>query len=241
MSRTVQWFDSVASTMTLAAELAAQDYPHGTVVGADEQRAGVGRYGRAWHSPKGAGLYFTEILRLPLKPADLPVVTLALGLAAAEAIVRVTDLACDLRWPNDLMIGNRKCAGILVQLHEQAILAGIGINVNHGEFPPELAAIATSLRIAANGREFEREKLLPVLLESIDSHCDLLVREGKDTILRMFSESSSYARGRRVCVDLADRTITGVTDGLDQAGFLLVRTDDGKRETILAGGVRPCS
>lgn len=240
MSRIIQWFDSVQSTMIVAAELAAKGYPHGTVVGADEQRAGVGRYGRAWHSPKGAGLYFTELLRLPLKPEDLPVVTLALGLATAEAIVKITDVSCDLRWPNDLMIANRKCAGILVQLQDQAILAGIGINVNHTEFPPELAGLATSIRIAA-GREFSREKLLPALLESIDSHCDLLVREGKDTVIRMFTESSSYARGRKVCVDLADRTITGTTEGLDQAGFLLVRTEDGKRETILAGGVRPCS
>ncbi len=226
--------------MNVAADLANKGYPHGTVIGADEQRAGIGRYGRSWHSPKGAGLYFTELLRLALKPEDLPVVTLALGLAAAEGIVKVTDVACDLRWPNDLMIGPKKCAGILVQLQAPVILAGIGINVNHTEFPDELASLATSLRIAG-GREFSREKLLYALLESIDSHCNLLVSEGKDTIIRMFTETSSYARGRRVCVDLGDRTIMGTTDGLNAAGYLLLQTDDGKRETILAGGVRPCS
>ncbi len=238
--RPIHWFDSIGSTMTYAAQLAAEHHPHGTVVGADEQRQGQGRYGRAWHSEKGTGLYFSEILRLPLKPDALPVVTLALGLATVEAIATVTGLSCDLRWPNDLLAGDKKCAGILVQLQNSAIIAGIGINVNQVAFPDEISGLATSLRIQS-GREQSKEKLLAALLTSIDTHCDILVEEGKDKILQMFTAVSTYARGRRVFVDLGERTIEGTTAGLTPYGFLLVRLDNGKLETVLAGGVRPCS
>ena len=102
--------------MRAAAELAGQGCPSGTVVGADEQTAGRGRHGHSWHSEAAAGLYITEILRLPVKPDELPIVTLMLGLAAAEAIFQTCGIQCDLRWPNDVLIGSRKCAGILVQL-----------------------------------------------------------------------------------------------------------------------------
>jgi BirA family biotin operon repressor/biotin-[acetyl-CoA-carboxylase] ligase len=236
----VHWFDSIDSTMIYAAKLAADNYPSGTVVGAEEQVAGHGRYGRKWHSEKGVGLYVSEILRLNVTPSDIPVVTLALGLATADAIQKTADIACDLRWPNDVIVAGKKCAGILAQLHETAIISGIGINVNHSAFPEDIRNLATSLKLAT-GREHNRERLLINLLRSVDTHCGILETQGRDAILRMFSRASSYVSGRRVYVDQNEMTLEGVTDGLDASGFLYLRTPDGQRRLILAGGVRPCS
>jgi BirA family transcriptional regulator, biotin operon repressor / biotin---[acetyl-CoA-carboxylase] ligase len=234
---TIHTFDSVDSTMLRAADLAAQGCEHGTVVVADEQTAGQGRHGRSWHSEKQAGLYMSQVSRLKMCPDTLPIVTLALGLATAEAITDVTGVACDLRWPNDVLVGGKKCAGILVQLVDGVLIIGIGINVNHTEFPPELSDTATSLRIAT-GREHSRDKLLDRLIVAIDEHLDTLMRSGKDAVLRAFALASSYVRGRRVIVD---ENLQGTTDGLDPQGFLILRSDNGRRTLILAGGVRPCS
>ena len=134
--RRVQWFESIDSTMIRAAGLAREGCPHGTIIGADEQTAGIGRQGHLWHSEKGAGLYVSIVLRLPVEARALPVVMLALGLAVQEAIAQTTSLAPDLRWPNDVLIGGRKCAGILAQLEGNAIIAGVGINVSQTGFPP---------------------------------------------------------------------------------------------------------
>jgi len=210
---------------------AAVGHLQGTVVVADEQTSGQGRLGRSWHSEKGSGLYFSIVLG---SPEATPLITLSLGLAAQEAIQNVAGIGCDLRWPNDVLIGERKCAGILVERRGKMVIAGIGVNVNHASFPPEIADTATSLRIAT-GREHDKEALLTRLLESIDAFTKLLADEGPDAILRLFTEASSYVRGRRVVVD----GVTGATDGLDSKGFLWLREDSGARRRILAGGVRP--
>ena len=238
--RRIDWHPTIDSTRHEASRLAAAGCASGTTVGAEEQTAGLGRYGRAWHSEPGSGLYFSVILRFPFTADTMPVVTLALGLAAGDAILKATDVACDLRWPNDVLIQSKKCAGILTQLEGSAIIAGIGINVNHSAFPDELGAIATSLRIAS-GRVQSRERLLVEILASIDSYCGLLEREGKEPILDMFTRASSYVYGRRVSVDQGDSVLQGTTVGLNAAGFLMLRGDDGKQNVIIAGGVRPCS
>jgi BirA family biotin operon repressor/biotin-[acetyl-CoA-carboxylase] ligase len=239
--RQVHRFASVDSTMVRAASLAAQGCESGTVVVADEQTAGQGRHGHGWHSEKDAGLYMSEVMRLKICPDTLPVVTLALGLATAEAITQAAGIACDLRWPNDVLIGGKKCAGILVQLQDGAFVLGIGINVNHTSFPPDLASAATSLRLAT-GHDYSREDLLDKLIVAIDEHIDTLLKHGKEPVLRAFARTSSYVRGRRVNVDVGGGVLEGTTDGLDPQGFLFLRSDDGRRTLVLAGGVRPvCS
>ncbi len=217
--------DCVDSTMT-----AALGRPPGTVVVAEEQTAGQGRMGRSWHSPRGEGLYCSIVLAAP-QPA--PVLTLALGLAAKEAIERTAPVACDLRWPNDVLLAERKVAGILVQLQEAAAIAGIGINVSQASFPPELAPHATSLRLAT-GTIYSRELLLANLLDAVETYTGLLAAEGAEPVLRLFSQASSYVSGRRVVVEGTE----GVTDGLDPSGFLWLKTPRGRR-LIRAGNVRP--
>jgi len=231
-SRDIHYHQRLDSTMHEAARLAAAGVPSGTVVIAEEQTAGIGRYQRPWHSEAASGLYFSVVLRVPIHP----VITLALGLATVDAIQKTTGIACDLRWPNDVLIGDRKLAGILTHLDGPAVIAGIGINVNHAAFPPELSALATSLRIASGNKQ-SREDLLVELLPAVDT----LVIEGRPAILKMFSHASSYVHGRRVRVDQENGIVTGTTAGLTEDGFLLVRGDDQREHVILAGGVRPCS
>jgi BirA family biotin operon repressor/biotin-[acetyl-CoA-carboxylase] ligase len=220
-----------------AAALAAQGEPHGTVVVAEKQTAGVGRHGHSWHSEADGGLYLSIILRLPLIPDTLPVLTMALGLAAQRAVDDIASVACDLRWPNDLLLNEKKLAGILVQAPEAGILiAGVGVNVNQTVFPEELHSIATSLRLET-GQEYSRETLLDRIVAESLRYAELLTERGKRSILEQFEARSSYVRGKLVEVDGPDRIITGITAGLDENGFLRVQTAHGI-ETIVAGGVR---
>ncbi len=238
--RRLSYFASLGSTMTEAARLAAEGAPSGTAVIAEEQTAGQGRLGRGWHSEPGSGLYVTVVLRPKVAPEALPVLTLAMGLAAAEAIARAADLECDLRWPNDLMLDGRKVAGILAQLVEGAAIVGIGINVNHAAFPAELAAQAASLRMVS-GRTHSREDLLVELLEAADRFAKMLAEGGVKPVLELFARRSSYASGKRVAVEQPGGVVEGTTAGLDPQGFLRLRRDDGVEVLILAGGVRAVS
>ena len=220
--REVDFYTTIGSTMDAAAGRAP-----GTVIIAEEQTAGQGRHGHSWHSEPGSGIYLSIVLQ------PVPLLTLALGLATAEAITSVTGVACDLRWPNDVMVDGKKAAGILVQFAGGTAIGGIGINVNHTAFPAALADEATSLRLHA-GRVFDRTAILLALIPAIDSFAAL----ASETILRLFAQASSYARGRRVTVEQANVTIQGVTAGLDSCGYLIVRQDNGTDTLIVAGGVR---
>lgn len=236
--RPVEWHQSLPSTMHRASVLAKQGARHGTVVGAEEQTHGEGRMGREWHSSAGDGLYITMILRPELPPRDAPMLTLCLGLAVAEAISRVTPLRCDLRWPNDVLLGNRKVCGILVKYEEGCFLAGIGINLEQTSFPEGLATPATSLAMEGHP-EIARENLLKTIADLVDSYVTMLEKGGKDRILETFALASSYARGRKVEVDFGTHTERGVTDGLNEDGYLWLRLPDGERRLVVAGGVRP--
>jgi BirA family biotin operon repressor/biotin-[acetyl-CoA-carboxylase] ligase len=221
-ARRIEYYPAIDSTMRAAVGL-----EQGSVVLAGEQTAGRGRHGRRWHSEPASGIYCSIVL----KPA--PALTLALGLATADAIARATGMLCDLRWPNDVMLAGKKVAGILVQVVDGNAIAGIGINVNHSSFPAELVSEATSLRLHT-GAPVSLTGIVLTLLPAIDTFVEL----DRGTILRLFARASSYAAGRRVTVAQSDGTIEGTTAGLDPAGFLIVRKDDGTDTLIVAGGVR---
>jgi BirA family biotin operon repressor/biotin-[acetyl-CoA-carboxylase] ligase len=230
----VHWLDRVESTMIEAARLAEAGAPTGTVVAAREQTAGQGRQGRTWISKPGDGLYCTFILRIKAAPADIPCVTLALGLGVVEALGPVVGAGLDIRWPNDVLWEGKKLCGILARLEHGAVLAGIGVNLNQTEFETGLRTPATSLKLAT-GKRHEAEDVLELLMESV-MRCVELHRED---VLRLFGQTSSYVSGRKVRVDLDGPILEGVTDGLDEFGFLRIRKADGTRETVYAGGVRP--
>ena len=236
-SNPLHYFETIGSTMTVASKLVDVSAPHGTVILAEEQSAGVGRLGRSWFSPAAAGIYMSILLRLKLAPASSPIASLLVGLAVVDAIQKTTNLLCDLRWPNDVLIGERKVSGVLTQLVDDCVIAGIGINVNQLSFPHDLRTPATSLRIESNGREQAREPLLIQLLESLEGLCEKLWSEGVTGILRAFSAVSTYARHRRVIIE--ETGAYGTTTGLDENGFLLIRFDDGQLQRLASGGVRP--
>lgn len=235
--RLIEWHEVIDTTMRRAAELAREGCPAGTIVGADAQTAGLGRLGRRWESQPG-GLYFTIVLRPRAEPRDLPAVTLALGLGAADALRSFAGLAADLRWPNDVMASGKKLAGILAQWQDGAVLAGVGLNVSQRDFPPEVARLATSLELET-GQPHDRRLLLPALAASIESHVHILETCGVEAILRLFENASSYAAGRRVTAETPQGSVLGTTAGLTREGFLRLRCDDGQLITLTAGGVRP--
>jgi BirA family biotin operon repressor/biotin-[acetyl-CoA-carboxylase] ligase len=178
--------------------------------------------------------------------------SLATALAAQAAITTATGLTPDIRWPNDLLIRNKKCGGILVETAAVApqsdapamlrhAVIGVGINVNHHSFVAELESLATSLR-RESGRPWAREQILIEFLRALEKEIALLEAElrgnaTKASLLDRFTAASSWVRGKHVSVDEAGG-YTGVTDGLDARGFLRVSGDDGLLHTVLSGGVR---
>ena len=242
LGRPFYYHAAIDTTMREAAELAARGEPSGAFVIAERQTAGRGRLGRTWVAEPG-GLYFSVILRPAVSPADAAALTLALGLATGRAIHRVAGVPCDLRWPNDVMLHDRKCAGILAELDADGgrlrhIIAGIGVNVNQARLPGELAATATSLRIQT-GCDYARETLLEEILAEIDRYTGILVERGPAAVVELFTRASSYAAGRRVVVIDGEAETAGVTAGLTSAGVLLLRRQDGSVAPVLAGSVRP--
>jgi len=211
---------------------------------AEEQTAGRGRGGHRWESDSSKGIYCSAVLRPHLAPADVLLISLAAGLAVWEAVHEVTGVEADLRWPNDVLCGDAKVCGILIEMHAEAtrvqhIVAGMGLNVNQREFPPELLPIATSLRLES-GRDWSRVELAAALLKSLDREYRAFVADlgvARRDVLRRFELHSSYVRGRAVQVD-EDGGYHGTTVGLDARGFLQVQTEAGIK-TVLSGGVRP--
>jgi BirA family transcriptional regulator, biotin operon repressor / biotin---[acetyl-CoA-carboxylase] ligase len=248
--RKLSHFATIDSTNIRAVEAANAGGEDGAVYVADEQTAGRGRGGHSWHSTAGAGLYVSAIVRPEMGLAEALWLSLATGLAAQRAILESTGVHADIRWPNDLLIGRKKCGGILVETGTHPgtparlryAVIGIGINVNHDAFPPELASLATSLRIES-GAIAPRDVLLANLLLALDAEITLLEAELHDApravpLLGRFTAASSWVQGMRVRVD-EDGGYTGETVGLNSKGFLLVQGDDGKLHTVLSGGVRP--
>jgi BirA family biotin operon repressor/biotin-[acetyl-CoA-carboxylase] ligase len=230
--------DSTNSDALQAARSAA---PHGSVFFADEQRAGRGRGDHAWHSAAGEGLYVSLLLRPPIPALRLPLLPLAAGLAAADAIRTVAGLTVDLRWPNDLLIGPRKAGGILVEskISGGAVdfaVVGIGINVHQECFDSDLATPATSLDLEAV-RRVSRQHLLLSLLKSLEREAlGLADAAAGVTIPSRVEQASTWIRDRQVEVH-GPQACTGVTAGLDEHGFLLVSTGDGL-VTVQTGGIR---
>ena len=241
-ARRIHHFFKTDSTNTVAMHLAERGEPHGSLVLAEEQTGGRGRAGRSWISEKSAGIYCSILLRPPLPPAHAPLLTLVAGLAARDAAAEELDRALDLRWPNDLLVGGRKFAGILTEMHAEPdhihyAVVGIGINVNQTKMPPEIAAIATSLKMETR-KSHSRLELLLRMLHLFDRYYSQFISSGAQPILRRFAEVSSYFSGKRVRITTSTETFTGTTAGLEPSGVLRVARDDGNgTELVLSGDV----
>ena len=239
IGKRIHHFFKTDSTNSVAMRLGERGEPHGTLVIAEEQTAGRGRGGHAWHSEKTNGIYMTVLLRPPISPQHAPLITMVAGLAVRDAILEQTGVVPDLRWPNDLLFGRKKFCGILTEMNAEQdrihfVAVGIGINVNHLKVPDELAAIATSLRIET-GRSHSRVEIVARLLRHLDSYYNRFVSDGAESIVARFSEVSSYAHGKRVRIATTTGTYTGTTDGLEPGGLLRVRRDDGRTVPVISG------
>jgi BirA family biotin operon repressor/biotin-[acetyl-CoA-carboxylase] ligase len=229
------------STNTDASTAARASAPHGSVYFADEQLAGRGRGDHAWHSASREGLYVSVLLRPAIPAVRLALLPLAAGLAAANAIQTTAGLSVDIRWPNDLLIGPRKVGGILVESKIDAnsvahAVVGIGINAHQRSFDVGLSTPATSLDLEA-GAAISRQRLLIALLKSLQRETlELLDSAARESIPRRVQQASTWVHGRSVQVH-GPQACTGVTAGLDENGFLLVRTEDGL-VTVQTGGLR---
>ncbi len=242
-TRQIHHYYKIGSTNAEAMRSAVEGAPEGSVFLAEEQLAGRGRGAHSWHSARSAGIYCSVILRPAMPPSDALIFSLAAGLAVRAAVAEIApQLLPDLKWPNDALLGGKKFCGILTEMNAEVtrvrhLVVGIGINVNQVKFPAELREIATSLRIET-GTEWARVELCAALLKSLDREYRILIEDARarDTILRRFEDSSSSVRGRKVSVE-ENGGLAGITEGLDERGFLRVRTAEGLR-TVVSGTVR---
>jgi BirA family biotin operon repressor/biotin-[acetyl-CoA-carboxylase] ligase len=234
-------FFKTDSTNRVALVLGHAGEPEGAIVLAEEQTAGRGRAGHAWHSERAAGIYVTLLLRPMLAPVQAPLLTMMAGLSAHTAVEAVAGLPVDLKWPNDLMIRGKKAGGILTEMHADPgairfVVVGIGLNVNQERFPSELVSVATSLR-QETGKPQSRMELLVRLLREFESDYNRFVREGVASVVKRFEVLSSYAHGKRVRVTNGSESYLGTTVGLGPEGLLQVERDDGRVMTVIAGDV----
>jgi BirA family biotin operon repressor/biotin-[acetyl-CoA-carboxylase] ligase len=237
----LRYFPEIESTNTAAMAAAAEGAEEGTIFLADQQTAGRGRNGHSWHSESGSAILVSIVLRPRIAAAQSLWLSLMAGVAVHDAILRVCGSVPDLRWPNDLLIAKRKVCGILTEISAESerlrfAVIGIGINAGQQSFPAELSPLATSLAIET-GKAWSRTALLLALLESLESeYFRALKHGGKEALLSRVESISSYVRGKKVHVDESGG-YDGLTYGLDESGFLLVRTSEGIRR-VLSGGVR---
>ncbi len=237
--RRIEWRHELDSTQRLARDLARAGAEEGTTVIAESQSAGRGRLGRQWHSPPGVNLYCSVILRPPLAPAAVPCLALVTGLAVADAVRAVTGLVATLKWPNDVLVGGRKVAGILTELEAEIervrfVIAGIGVNVNADAFPAELADKATSLRLAA-GRPVDRAAVTAGLLAALEGRYRRFLAAGF-AAMRGEWEACSALTGKEVRVTAPEGEVAGRVLGVDDDGALRLEGPGGELR-VVAGEV----
>jgi BirA family biotin operon repressor/biotin-[acetyl-CoA-carboxylase] ligase len=208
--------------------------PAGLVVVAERQLAGRGRRGAAWFSPPGGGLAFSVLLRPSEMKPLWPRLSLAAGLAVAEGLDR-HGVSAEVKWPNDVWVGGRKIAGILVEAGDDFAIVGIGINVGLTRLPPELETVATSLALEC-GQPPERALVLASVLERLRVW-DRRIGAGFDELLRRFRERCALT-GRQVRLQTAEGPLRGSVRGIADGGELLLETPAGPRKIVQADEVR---
>jgi BirA family biotin operon repressor/biotin-[acetyl-CoA-carboxylase] ligase len=229
------------STNRQAKILAQKGAPEGTLVLADRQTQGRGRMGRSWDSPRG-GIFLSLVLRPALPPFEAPAITLVAGVAASETLVHLTGLEARIKWPNDILIKDRKIAGILTEISSEMdaidhVVMGIGINVNltADDLAPEVRPLATSVCIGA-GREFSRVALIQEFLKRFDRDYARLQSESFSAVRQRWKALTDII-GRRVRVEMIGRVCEGVVADVDQEGGLILEDKAGDLCRVISGDV----
>jgi len=243
IGKEVIYLESATSTNDYAAELSRKrDDTDGIVVIADSQSRGKGRLGRAWISPPGVNLYFTVMLKPPFPPSEASLLTMAAAVATINAVREYTGLPAEVKWPNDILIDGRKAGGILLEMRSDKnrinmLAVGIGLNVNMSlhEFPEDLRSSATSLKVE-KGEDVDRMGLLGTILEELEKTYKIILRGNKRALINKWIRLNCTL-GHEITAKDRDRVISGIAEDVNEMGGLIIRTSDGKVETLSAGEV----
>jgi BirA family biotin operon repressor/biotin-[acetyl-CoA-carboxylase] ligase len=219
-------FSSLASTNDYA-KLVLSTLQEGTVIIADRQIAGKGRCHRYWFSPHG-GLWFSVIL----KPKNQSITSLLIGVVLCD-VLKTLAVEPRIKWPNDILINSKKVAGVLIEIVQDTVIVGIGLNVNVVVFPGSLDAKATSL-LLETGRKFDKEKILHCIIREIEKRYTMIEENGTKILLNDWCRYSDTI-GRYVTVQMPQCTVEGKALSINEDGALVVKTADGSVQTIIAG------
>ncbi|MDO8282499.1 MAG: biotin--[acetyl-CoA-carboxylase] ligase [Thermodesulfovibrionia bacterium] len=243
LGRKVIFVSSTDSTNDLAMKLGEEsDEPEGIIVVSDSQTAGRGRMGRSWISPSGVNLYFTALLKPGFPTIEAPLLTLTAAVACVSAIRDLTGINAEIKWPNDLLVNNRKTGGILLDMKTykdniKFVAVGIGINVNMDPviFPEDIKPYSTSLAKEC-GRTIDRVELFKKILSELEQSYKSLLSGGKVAMLQQWRLFSSTL-GKNVSVKMYDKVISGIAEDIDGTGALVIKLPSGGHEVVNAGDV----
>lgn len=234
-------FDRVGSTNVIAHKYAEKNEPEGTVILAERQTAGKGRLGRSWHSPPKRGIYLSLILRPQIAPTSAPGLSLIAALSVAETMREYPGIKAKIKWPNDVLYESRKLAGVLTELAAEIdrvkyVVMGIGINANHcePEFPPEIHAKASSLKIIS-GVTIDRIKFTRLLLTVLEEHYLEYLARGFKRLIKPIKSYSSVL-GKEIKFSLNGESCSGKAVDIDPQGMLVVEVD-GKTHPLGSGEI----
>jgi len=235
-------FHKTTSTNIEAIKLADKNFPEGSIVVAENQSSGRGRKGRNWFSAEKQGIYISIILRPAIPPALAPRLTLVTAVALAKTLISETGLDAKIKWPNDVLINNKKIAGILTEMYTEVdsinhIIMGLGLNVNTpvSGFPNDIKDIATSVLIET-GAEFPRIKLLQSFLQNYEYYYEIF-KENKFAIILKEFKSLSNIIGKKIRVTTINRELTGIATDISEEGLLEIKTGNNKFEKIITGDI----
>lgn len=241
IGKEIVYNEAVESTNTQAFKLALDGAPEGTCVIAETQKSGKGRLNRQWFSPSGKNLYISVILRPQVHPSRVPPITFLSSLAVYDTIERLTGEKPTLKWPNDVLMNGRKLCGTLLELSTESelvrfVVVGIGLNINMkaAEVDEALKQRATSLFMETK-KSYERAYVCGILLTNLETHYEVFVRQGEGRILELWQERAGL-NGKYVEIVQMGERYSGVVEGIDRDGGMLLRTDGVVRK-IIAGDV----
>jgi BirA family biotin operon repressor/biotin-[acetyl-CoA-carboxylase] ligase len=234
-------FSEVTSTNDIAAQLVEKGVPEGTLVTAEAQTKGRGRQGRVWTTSQGKALAFSLVLKPRLSSQEIAGITLASAVAVAKTL-EAYGLKPQIKWPNDLLLKDKKVCGILTEVgprhdNRQSVILGIGLNLNQGakDFPLAIRSLATSL-YRASGRKVDRVEFLQKLMGHLETVYGWMNQKKFSRVLSEWRKRS-VTLGQWVKVTQIAKTFEGQVVDIDPRGFLLVRRETGHTETVLSGDI----
>ncbi|QPC48390.1 biotin--[acetyl-CoA-carboxylase] ligase [Mangrovibacillus cuniculi] len=240
IGQVIELYESVSSTQIIAHEKAKDGAKHGTVIMAEEQTSGRGRMTRQWSSPKNTGIWMSTILRPTIHPQEAPPITLVVAVAIAQSIEELTGIIPTIKWPNDILVGSKKIAGILTELQSEMdvihyMIIGTGINVNTEEFPEELKSIASSLLIET-GEKQSRVKLAQLIWEKVEKLLDIYEKHGFAPI-KLLWESYVQSIGQEIQARTLQGTYQGIMRGITDKGVLELELSNGRIVPIYSADI----